>query len=251
MFAKPGGCCVAAAGWAEWIRGGGGVVGSPVERVEGRLSPSCSLRALPTRLRHPAEQRGLWTEPPRLRTEPPSCHSGAAPSRWGGVPRALRGALWWREGRGTWRATPGPRPRPCARRMARGGATRSPREAARSAPSAQTRQNPNPENPMFLLNEANGAISCFGTRFREFCMSVIARICADKIPPRDPQNPGKTRKPDRPRFPWQRQKPEIPISQAPKTAGFVPDFASTTGHSKPDPDDPETRFTRKKRGSRP
>ena len=45
--------------------------------------------------------------------------------------------------------------------------------------------------------------------------------------------------------------PEIPISQAPKTAGFVPDFASTTGHSIPDPDDPETRFTRKKRGSRP
>ena len=42
-----------------------------------------------------------------------------------------------------------------------------------------------------------------------------------------------------------------PISQAPKTAGFVPDFASTTGHSIPDPDDPETRFTRKKRGSRP
>ena len=45
--------------------------------------------------------------------------------------------------------------------------------------------------------------------------------------------------------------PEIPISQALKTAGFVPDFASTTGHSIPDPDDPETRFTRKKRGSRP
>ena len=32
---------------------------------------------------------------------------------------------------------------------------------------------------------------------------------------------------------------------------FVPDFASTTGHSIPDPDDPETRFTRKNPGSRP
>ena len=36
-----------------------------------------------------------------------------------------------------------------------------------------------------------------------------------------------------------------PDFTGPKTAGFVPDFASTTGHSIPDPDDPETRSTEK------
>ena len=47
------------------------------------------------------------------------------------------------------------------------------------------------------------------------------------------------------------QKTRNPDFTAPKTTGFVPDFASTMGHSIPDPDDPETRFTRKNPGSRP